>query len=214
MALSFAAAMDQLGRVLRWYARIIDAANVDPVTLQAIEDDLVDNLTGEQAARTLTRFRASRVSLGGIVSPSNLLAAFTPQLLEVADAIGIPDRDPGSIMGELRKYMIANSQTVLSRSLTYGTPTQTAGSTTDKGNVYRLTVDRHGEDLQQTWDEAKKLRVTRDQGQATKHEEILQYTGTGRAVDFLTFKGSGARTNHGSLSSRGASGTGWGFALP
>jgi hypothetical protein len=139
----------------------------------------------------LASVKSDRAKLSEILAPGNVRAALEAHLLEIGRAAGIPERDPDLIMVKLRDYMHANSYSVNSRNITFGTPAAITGTGT--GAIHRLTVDQDNYSLEGVFLEAKRAECRLDQGQTDKHAEVFEFRGVESEQDFLSVLGSGMR---------------------
>lgn len=158
-----------------------------------LEDTLIQLFEGEYIAGIINTMKQDRASLSAILAPTNIQAALTPHLYEIARVAGIAERDVRSILPKLRRYMHTNSYSVQERNLNW--PTITAGgSNAGNGNIRRLIYDRYGYELEGVFLEAKTFRCDADQGSRPKHAEVFTFEGVEAEVDYLRVLGSGSST--------------------
>ena len=114
----------------------------------------------------------------------------TPVLWELGKVLGIPEKNPQQIIDRLYLYMIANTQRVKSRAMTFGVPTQSGNTGT--GQLLRLTKDAYDFDLENQSTELTTATCTSDMHSGSvKHEELFEIRGTDANRDRLKIEGSG-----------------------
>ena len=113
-----------------------------------------------------------------------------PVLWELGKVLGFPEKNPQQIIDRLYLYMIANTQKVKSRAMTYAVPAQSGNTGT--GQLLRLNVDQYDYNIENQSTELKTVECTSDMHSgAVKHEELFEMRGTDANRDRLKIEGSG-----------------------
>ena len=95
-----------------------------------------------------------------------------PVLWELGKVLGFPEKNPQQIIDRLYLYMIANTQKVKSRAMTYAVPAQSGNTGT--GQLLRLNVDQYDYNIENQSTELKTVECTSDMHSgAVKHEELF-----------------------------------------
>lgn len=118
--------------------------------------------------------------------------AVTPQLRSYGRLLKFPETDPTAILARLYQYFIANSLSVNSRAITFGTPTF-SGAVGD-GVINRLSKDENNLDIEAVWVDDKVAECIGDQAAgARRHEEVFEVHGGALERDNIRLVGSGAK---------------------
>lgn len=185
MALSVANAETQLKNALTPVASVI-AETKD--RWQTAENTLVTGALGERYPSTAQAIASARAALSSIMSPGTVAGVLRPALLELGEAIGAPSGlSDDQLFDYLEDYYDANSRTIQSRDITYGS-ISAGGGNTGNGNLYRVTVDRFGNDIESTHVEAKSAECVRDQsslGSSGRFKEVFRFEGQPAPIDSL-----------------------------
>jgi len=103
--------------------------------------------------------------------------------------VGTPERTAQRALDRIYQYFEDNNKHVVSRGVTYGTPTSFSAG---KGQLYRLTVDENGYDLEAAFMEVKTVKCLRDENTgANRYEEVFEFRGANAGIDALDATGSG-----------------------
>lgn len=187
---SIAECFTQLGYQTRLLQKLTDAAGVDATNLTGVETAWQAVLEGTYQTDALKRWQAERSKLSSILAPDTVRALLYNHLLEIGRAMGIPSRDIGTLVRDIRDYLHTNTQTIQRRGLTLGTPAA-GGSNVGSGALYRITTDRKGYAIESTFLESKRCDCVADQGQTEQHEEEFLFKGLEAERDNLLVVGSG-----------------------
>ena len=107
--------------------------------------------------------------------------------------VNAPETDVQGSLTRIYDYFVANSKTIKSRGITYGSPSA-AGTNTGTGVVFRLTKDEENFDREAVNLEVKTLECVADaHSGALKHEEVFELRGQSAPVDSLVLGGSGIK---------------------
>lgn len=163
---------------------IAGAAGKIDVLLQTLEGEY----TPVQLAELAVRLRAG---LSGLVTPAVALAALRPILLEYMPIIaagggeGSASTATGDMARALYLWLHANTDSIKSRGITYGTPAA-GGSNVGNGTLSRLTLDEHGYKLESCTPEVKTFRCVADARTGAKAEaEVFEVQGEPSSYDAL-----------------------------
>ena len=155
----------------------------------------------ENGEETIASASSDRTALSGLLSPGNVLGGLAGPLLDMAQALEVPERDAIGITQRLIDSMIAAGDTINSRDMTYGAPVA-GGANAGDGSLKRLTVGEGGYDLEHCHGEVKTFKCIRDQNRSDKHEEVFEATGVEAQRDLLKVAGSGLIKSMKALSAR------------
>ena len=165
-------------------------------TFETLEADLVADGIGSRFVATHTQQQALRATLASLFLPGYVSNFLLAQINEYAEAAGAPtDVSLGSAFIYITDDMVANSHTVKSRELTYGTPTADGGNEGD-GVILRLNVDHNGFPLEALSAETKIAEIVDDQktSGATRHNEVMEIRGeplSSLSLDIAAYTASG-----------------------
>lgn len=174
---------------------LLKAASVNSVSplLNYItrEETAQDDPAGDYTAQSNASLKAVRALLAAAVDGAAWQAVIDPLLLNYAKVIGdVVEQDGLGILRRIYLYFIANSYSVNSRDITYGSVS--AGSNIGSGTINRLTVDAYGYDLEACHLETKKAECFFDETTGAERDaEIFRVRGETRQVDQLAIDGSG-----------------------
>jgi len=159
-----------------------------------VEDVLLKALTGDAGPAIIENAKADRATLSDILSPQAIRDGLAPHLVDYMTAINKPHGDFLSNLVEFRDDLQTFPSTVRRRNITYGTPGAAVG--TGDGVLYRVTVDKYGNNLEGGTVETKVFTCAQDQNAATDGEqaEIFEVEGDTANSDFLRVQGSGLRS--------------------
>lgn len=186
---SFADAMAQVAKVIE----VLDDRDADLVAMVGQKDVINQAAAGdfvsEQADALLVVEEQLRANVYG-TGPAALLGPF---LNDVTLAIEGAATTPAQQLVEIRDYMAANSQSVNTRTMSYGSFSY-GGSNVGDTVAYQVTVDRHGSALQGAYAETPVIRCIQDQYTgARRNASIFQYEGDASRASVID--GSGLRRN-------------------
>lgn len=157
-------------------------------TLAGQLDTLSQSLEGEYTASDLPGLASSfRANVSSLINPGTARALLTPVIFEYARLLdyGSGFRTVEEIMPALREHFVANSLSVRSRGLTFGSASA-AGGNVGNGTIVRLSVDRWGEDIESVTPEVKRLRCVADQNSgARENAELFEIMGEAESSDAL-----------------------------
>jgi hypothetical protein len=108
-------------------------------------DAIVSGAAGDRATEAARAAMRVRTQLAEILDRGRDL--LDPLILELGPIIKSPRTDPTGVLADLREYMVANSQTVVTRGITRGTVASGVGNVGD-GTVFALTVDADDEPIE------------------------------------------------------------------
>lgn len=166
-------------------------------TLVANHDAIVEGFEGDYIPSVLPQLNRMRASLASPLARPFLAALFRPFLQEFAKVYGWPSATAsnGELMRRLREQMAADSDSLNSNEHTIDT--SFSGSTTGSGTLYRLTVDKDGNQIEgivpggtQTFEVIRDARGGRN-GSAQVHAEVFEYRGADKDLDELTYTAAG-----------------------
>ena len=104
--------------------------------------------------------------------------------------VNAPETDAQGALTRIYDYFVANTKTIKSRGITYGSASA-AGTNTGTGSVYRVTKDEENHDREAVHLETKTLECVADaHSGARKHEEVFEVRGQSAPVDSLVSGGS------------------------
>ena len=146
-------------------------ANANSPNLVGLQDTLINSLTGDNAAGILANGDAMRSAIAGQLTPSRDRSTLTPCFSDFMAAILIPSSSLGENLVQFRAWMIANSQTLNSRGMGFGT-IAVGGSNVGTGTISRITVDNQAIPLEGGHAELKSFECIADQGQTEETEEV------------------------------------------
>lgn len=159
-----------------------------------MEDAITTGLDGIYTPAALNLIKAARKSIASPLSRDQLRSLWRPFLQETCRSIGSQELTSGSdvqMLRAIRKYMVANAQTINSRGMTLNSPSADGGNA-GSGTILRVTVDKDGNPLEGTGAEAKQAICTQDaQSGARKGAEVFRFTGSPAGEDNLSWEGSG-----------------------
>jgi len=160
----------------------------------SMEDVFVQSLETEYPAEVLDGLRVSRANLDALLQSYG--GALGPLLREYGRAIAAPETDPVSILKRrIYDYFVANTKTVTSRGITFGSVTA-AGGNIGGATLHRLNTDANGFAIEGTYLDAKVAKCIADQNSGSRrHEELFEFRGAAQSRDSLLPTGSGKRRN-------------------
>ena len=190
--LTYGEAWDLIAVIVQILEALDGFANANTPNFADLQDDLIAENVGAYPVDVMRGVLDMRARLNETLTEDAVRAVLQPAMWEMGKAIGAPDYDSvAQVYERLREYMIANSETINGRGLTYGTITADGGNT-GTGTIHELTTGPDGTDLQGATAETVTYEVTRDQNMgADKHAEIIEYRGQDASVDWLELQGSG-----------------------
>jgi len=175
-----------------WFHELEELGSVDGANLKGTEDALQAALEGEYTGAGLTFMRQDRAKIAALFRPDHLRTRFKPYILELARVLGEPTRNLDVAVRKIRDYMDTNSLSVKTRGINHDSTSTAGGSNVGTGDIHRIVVDRHGNELESLFVEAKTATVVKDQGTgASKHEEVWVVEGPEAERDVLVLTGSG-----------------------
>ncbi len=146
---------------------------------------------GDFAPDMLDGVESVRSGYASLMSQAAGAAILLPSLRDYARVLLFPDTDPDGIFSRLYDYMIANSQTVKSRNITFGAVTA-GGSNVGTGTINRLTVEENALKIEATNVEVKTFKCITDQNSETNPgEERFEVRGIEASKDGMETLGSG-----------------------
>lgn len=193
MALSYADSITQLKYAVRPYASLVAQALAK---LKTAESDITSNAAGERFTLTSNAMKSYRNQFSSVIGRDQVRSILLPALLELADAVDIPGSVSVDTMFDLLEtYFAANSKSFKSRDINFGTISSITGTGT--GSIYRLLLDRFGNEFENIHVEAKRIECLLDQttlGPQGRHNEYFKIQGQPEPIDNLdeiTFDYSG-----------------------
>lgn len=154
----------------------------------ALEDTLIANAEGAEVGGLLQFAAQLRTNLAAITSPGLIAGALRSQIVAFAKLAGAPQEvtDQESI-DYIIQYMVDNSQTLLTRAITHGTPTPDGGNT-GNGVILRLIYDEYGYEIESGYIETKTAKIVGDQMTpgASRHNEMIEFRGEPRDLSDLS----------------------------
>jgi len=149
------------------------------------------DINSDFAASAAASYEADREAAAVIVDGANVATGIGPFMADIAQQTGSVALSAAEQFRDLFDYMIANSQTVNSRSFTFGTPAAAGGNTGD-GEILRCTTDDRAYQMQGWFPDAFTLECVEDSNQlGVQFEEVLLLRGATESVDNLQRSGSG-----------------------
>ncbi len=181
-----------IGDVVRILEHLDRYINTNSQNFAAQENTLESNigpntfLFAEQVLAAAARFR------GGLVSTEQLgRSMLIPLLRDYGRVRDFPETDVATILTRLQRDLFDRGQSVASRQFTYGAITSTTASAGD-GVMNRLTVDKYGDDIENTFAESVVAECVDDEHSgASEHEERFEFRGQALGEDPLDLQGSG-----------------------
>lgn len=145
------------------------------------EDTYVQSLETNLPAEALDPIRAARAKVDEFLL--GFVDAVTPIIREMGRLIDAPETDVRTIIQRrLYDYYIANTKTIKSRGITYGS-ISAGGSNVGNGTINRLTKDAQNLDIEATFLDIKTAKIVSDQSTGTnKHEEVFEFRGGARSL--------------------------------
>ncbi len=160
------------------------------------------DVQGDYSKESNAELAGFRGLLAGAINNTLLQRVIDPLLRNYARVdTTIVELDGPSILSRLYLRFIANSLSVKSRGISFGSVS--AGSNIGNGTINRLTVDAYGYNIEATHLEAKKALCIRDEFTgADEHEEVFEFRGSTLLIDQLQVSGSGISLEVTALSAR------------
>lgn len=152
-----------------------------------------DALQGVNRAEMAAALKGLRSRFGSSFSPQAASGLLAMVLAEYGPVLAIASRSDGLgvAVSELTRYYITNSKRVMSRGLSFGTPSA-GGSNVGTGTLRRLSVDQWGQVIENGTAEAKRVRcVGSSSTTAEKQKSVWQVLGAPLGPDPLEEGGSG-----------------------
>ena len=181
---------DQIGKVIKSFEEMRNFGHVNSPNLLQMEGDIIAALEGDYSAEALSAFAAVRAGYAALMQqPATVL---TPLLRTYAQIIGTPETDPQSILTRLFDHFTANTLTVESRDITFGT-ISAGGSTIGDGLVNRLWRDENGDEIENQTADSKTVECVGDEhsGASVEGEERFNIRGLTALRDRIEIDGSG-----------------------
>lgn len=151
-----------------------------------LQRNVVSAIVSDSPAALATSVTQMRAAFASIYDSSAMLQA---NLRDWARLVGVDATAPlPTILDAWYGYCVANSVTVVPRSITYGTPTKAAANT-GSGTVLRLTVDARGYSRQGGYGSDKYIaRCIAGQGAGgVRNSEVFAVYSRAAAVDDLEY---------------------------
>jgi hypothetical protein len=183
---------DQLGKLIKMHNESEKFGSSNSPSLYSIEDALKTALDGEYTP-AFAGFAANlRGALSSQLSRQNLQAIWTLAFAEIARATALPSpakTGATEFLWELRRYMHANTKSIKTRTMSYGSASA-GGGNVGTGTIPILTVDQDGYTIEAAGDDVLTWRCERDQLQTRKGAEVFRVRSKGPARDQLDWEGS------------------------
>lgn len=154
---SEATVQDQISRladILIWTME--EGGTASPNLIDKVADLVPEGDYNEDLTRSLQTAIRSMEGVARSIPP-----ALDACLKSYKDIMGTVEVDGAAILRRLYKWAIDNGITVESREFTWGTPAYTTGNQGD-GQIYRLTEDAYGYDIESATPEVKVARCIKD----------------------------------------------------
>lgn len=184
MPLSYADSITQLKYAVRPYASIVAQSLAK---LKTAESDITANGAGERFTLTANAMKSLRSTYSALIGRDQVRSILLPAILELADAVDIPAGIPiDSVFDLLEDYFDANSKSFKSRGINFGSISAITGTGT--GSIYRLLLDRNGNEIENVHTEAKRVECVADQttlGPTGRHRELFRMQGQPAPIDNL-----------------------------
>lgn len=188
---TFAECQAQIKRLCYLLHLVRDRAEITSTTLATQIDTIQQAVEGDFTADELDAVEAFRSRYASLMTSEVVSSLLTPELLHIAKVRSWPDTDPVAILSRLYEYMDANSLSVNSRNITFGSVTA-GGSNVGNGTINRLTKDENDFPIEATTVEVKTFECRQDANtQTEKGEEVFEVRGTAANKDGLETAGSG-----------------------
>jgi len=181
----------QLSNIFRVLDEFRRYAHVNAENYLGHEDTLTQSLEGDVpfARDVLDGLASFRESLASAIVLGESMT--TPILRAYMRLIQEPETEPQEMITRIYQYMVDNSLSVNSRSITFGA-VSAGGSNVGDGTINRLTVDENNEPIENVHVELKTFRCIQDEHSgANEHEEVFEVRGETREPDDLFVSGSG-----------------------
>lgn len=196
--MSEASAVSQLQAVTALFWNLYNAAAAQFLTDQAAAVAVQDgNYVPEMNAGLLAARNSLNAALEAAGSSANGDGGYVAPILrswaeDLAGADVAPSDDPRAIARRIYDRLVASSQTIQSRQITYDTPSA-GGANVGTGSVKRLTVDANNFKLEAAYLDPESAQVTQDALSGTNPgQELWLFRGTRANRDRLVVLGSGA----------------------
>lgn len=188
---TFAECQAQIKRLCYLLHLVRDRAEVTSTTLATQIDTIQQAIEGDFATEEMAAVEAFRSRYASLLNSEVVSSLLTPELLHIAKVRDWPDTDPTAILSRLYEYMDANSLSVNSRNITFGSVTA-GGSNVGTGTINRLTKDENDYPIEATTVEVKTFTCVQDaNSQTEKGEEVFEVRGKAANKDGLETAGSG-----------------------
>lgn len=180
-------------------------AEVTATTLATAIDTAIQALEGDYSVEALDALEQFRSRYASLMTSGAVVSLLAPHLKNYAILNGWPETDPDSLMGRLYDYFIANSLTVKSRDITFGS-ISAGGSNVGTGTINRLTVDENALKIEATTVEVKTFECVLDaNSRSSEGEEVFEVRGKAASKDGLETLGSGLSAEMRAVSCRDSS---------
>lgn len=180
-----------IGKEIMLFEDLRKKAEVTATTLISRIQALWQAADGDYAPEALDGVEAVRAGFAALMSQGAVAATVLPSLRDYARIMTVPETDADGILGRLYDYFVANSKTVQSRVITFGSVTA-GGSNVGTGTVNRLTKDESNFDIEATNVEVKTLKCIFDaNSQSEEGEEVFEIRGIEASKDGMETLGSG-----------------------
>ena len=174
--------------------------------LLAQENTAVTDMEGDYEDDSIAGISSFRGAVSDALASGIGRSIIDPKLLDYAKFLGSSERNPFRIIYLLNQHFAATAQSIKSRVFTYGAGVA-GGSNVGDGDIYRVTKDRFGNDLEACTAEVKTFECTNDQtsgasigaeqfrarGKAASRDNIDRESGSG-AIDTINGLNSGGGT--------------------
>lgn len=188
---TFAESQALIGKIMYALHLVRDRAEVTSTTLATQIDTIQQAVEGDFTPELLDALESFRSRYASLMTSEVVASMLTPPLLHIAKVRNWPDTDPLTILSRLYEYMDANSLSVNSRNITFGSVTA-GGSNVGNGTVNRLTKDENDYPIEATTVEVKTFECRQDaNSQTEKGEEVFEVRGQTANKDGLETAGSG-----------------------
>lgn len=175
---------------VEWLDTLEIAGRSAATNLIDIQKSFLNTYEGAQFNASFNSISDDRANLSLVLSPDSVRVALAPLLLEIAQAIAVPEVDPIPILRKLRDFMVTNAKTINGAEHTLGVITAGGGNVGD-GILNRLSVDEGGFPMESIHGEDRQVLCVRDQNQEEIQQEVFEFRGEESEIDFLKVDGSG-----------------------
>lgn len=180
-----------LQEAARIFQEILNFADVNSANYTSMDDVITQALEGDFAKQASAGVDQLRSLLNSMLSPSAVRSMTDPIMREWGNHIDAPESDILTIFSRFYTWMIDNSETVVTRSFVFGTPSAGGGNTGD-GTLQRLNVDDTNNNIEnQTPDDFTAEVITDASTGATRNQESFQFRGGNAGKDLLDVQGTG-----------------------